>query len=77
MATVLQPWQILVAALAGWITHTHFETQLANTPLTITGNGITKGATSIITDSTGRILESRWCVPTLSEIKRLRANERN
>ncbi len=32
---------------------------------------------SIITDSTGRILKARWGVPTLSEIRRLRANEGN
>ena len=32
---------------------------------------------SIITDSTGRILKARWGVPTLSEIRRLQANEGN
>lgn len=30
---------------------------------------------SIVTDATGRILTVRWGVPTLSELKRLRANE--
>ena len=31
---------------------------------------------SIITDASGRILATRWGVPTLSELKRLRAKEK-
>ena len=30
---------------------------------------------SIVTDSTGRILAAHWGVPTLSELKRVQANE--
>jgi hypothetical protein len=30
---------------------------------------------SFVTDSTGRILAARWGVPTLSELRRLQANE--
>ena len=55
MATVLYPWQILVAAMAGWITrqqdavidYLREENRVLrepSTPLTITGSGIIKGS---------------------------------